>query len=243
MVRVEDVVDVFDRAAEQRRFPELEHPYSYLIAARLHGFSDADRWALVVDTVGYNPRAGNVVDVLHALGNCLTGTNEAWQTRFAHRIDNFADLFEDDSGAAWYRQVPLVIRGQAVPVAAAETTCPEDLFRLLAPQHRDLLLAESTEVRQLVPSDLPQVLCLDDWHHTTLRVRPPSPERERQRQLHESLTRHAPPHNRAPFEVRPSDIETYQQISEVLATANPSHYQPTRPGNTHWRNWPMSGAL
>ncbi|MGV9981938.1 DUF7003 family protein [Micromonospora wenchangensis] len=90
---------------------------------------------------------------------------------------------------------------------------------------------------------MPQVLCLDDWHHTTLRVRPPSPERERQRQLHESLTRHAPPHNRAPFEVRPSDIETYQQISEVLATANPSHYQPTRPGNTHWRNWPTSGAL
>ncbi|WP_375372780.1 hypothetical protein [Micromonospora sp. S-DT3-3-22] len=29
----------------------------------------------------------------------------------------------------------------------------------------------------------------------------------------------------------------------MLATANPSHYQPTLPGNTHWRNWPMSGAL
>ncbi|MGV9976586.1 DUF7003 family protein [Micromonospora wenchangensis] len=243
MVRVEAVVDVFDRAAEQRRFPEPEHPYSYLIAARLHAFSDAERWALVVDIVGYNPRAGNVVDVLHALGNCLTGTDDAWHTRFANRIDNFADLFEGAPGVVRYRQVPLVIRGQAVPVTAAATIRPEDLFRLLAPHHRDLLLAENAEIRQLVPPDLPRVLCLDDWHHTTLRVRPPSPEQDRQRQLHETLTRHLPPQRQVPFEVRPSDIETYQQISEVLATADPSHYRPALPGNTHWTNWPMSGAL
>lgn len=243
MVRVEAVVDVFDRAAEQLRFPEPEHPHSYLIAARLHAFSDAERWALVVDTVGYNPRAANVVDVLHALGNCLSGTNETWNRRFVNRIDNFADLFEDGPAAALYRQVPLVIRGQAVPVAAAATISPEDLFRLLAPQYRDLLLAENAEVRQLVPADLPQVLCLDDWHHTALRVRPPSPERERRRQIHEMLTRHASPQEWVPFEVRPCDIETYQQIGEVLATADPSRYRPTLPGNTHWSNWPMSGAL
>lgn len=206
-------------------------------------FSDAERWALVVDIVGYNPRAGNVVDVLHALGNCLTGTHETWHTRFTNRIDNFVDLCEGDPGAAGYRQVPLVIRGQAVPVAAAATIRLEDLFRLLAPQHRDLLLAENAEIRQLLPADLPRVLCLDDWHHTTLRVQPPSPERDRQRQLHETLTRHLPPQRRVPFEVRPSDIETYQQLSEVLATAELFHYRPTLPGNTHWTNWPLSGAL
>ncbi|WP_285788144.1 hypothetical protein [Micromonospora sp. NBRC 101691] len=48
---------------------------------------------------------------------------------------------------------------------------------------------------------------------------------------------------RIPFETCPSDIETYQQIGEVLATADPSRYQPTLPGNTHWSNWPWSGAL
>ncbi|PYC75302.1 hypothetical protein C7C45_03630 [Micromonospora arborensis] len=242
-MEVADVVDAFDRAAERLRFPEPEHPHSYLVAARLHAFSDAERWALVVDTVGYNPRAANVVDVLHALGNCLVGTNETWTKRFVNRIDNFAEVFEDEPGAAWYRQVSLVIRGQSVPVAAAATTSPQNLFRLLTPQHRDLLLAEDPEVRQLVPADLPQVLRLDDWHHTALRVQPPSPERERRRQVHEILTRHTPPQERVPFEVRPSDIGTYQQIAQVLATADPSHYRPTLPGNTHWSNWPMSGAL
>lgn len=46
-----------------------------------------------------------------------------------------------------------------------------------------------------------------------------------------------------PFEVRPSDIGTYQQIGAVLASADPARYRPTLPGNTHWNNWPMSGAL
>ncbi|WP_329010298.1 hypothetical protein OG271_27415 [Micromonospora rifamycinica] len=243
MMRVEDVLDVFDRAAERGLFPQPEHPHSYLIAARLHAFSDTERWALVVDTVGYDPRAGNVVDLLHALGNCLTGTNETWARKFAHRIDNIAALFEGGPLASRYRQVPPVVRGRAVPVVAAATTPPEDLFRLLAPRHRDLLLAEDVEVRRLVPADLPQVLRLDDWHHPPLRVRPPDPERERRRQLHEVLTRHAPPQERVPFEVRPSDIGTYQQIGAVLASADPARYRPTLPGNTHWNNWPMSGAL
>ncbi|WFE63744.1 hypothetical protein O7625_10805 [Micromonospora sp. WMMD714] len=98
-------------------------------------------------------------------------------------------------------------------------------------------------MRRLVPADLPHVLCLDDWHHTTLRVYPRGPERERRRQRHERLTRHTPPSQRVPFEVRPSDIEAYRQIGAVLATADPAHYRPTLPGNTHWVHWPMSGSL
>jgi hypothetical protein len=243
MVRVEAVLGAFDRAAEQLRFPEPEHPYSHLIAAWLHAFSDGERWALVVDIVGYNQRAANVVDVLHALGNCLTGTDDSSMMRFINRIDNYADLFEGETGMDRYRQVPITVRGQDVRVDAAATTGPPDLFRLLVPQHRDLLLADDAELRQLVPGNLPQVLRLDDWHHTALRVQPPGPERERQRQMHENLARHSLPQHRVPFEVRPSDIETYQQVAEVLATADPSRYRPTLPGNTHWSNWPMSGTL
>ena len=243
VLRADDIVDVFDRAAEQLRFPEPEHPYSYLIAARLHAFSDTERWALIVDTVGYHQRAANVVDVLHGLGNRLIGSTESWASRFLNRIDNFQDLFEDEPGSLRFRQVPIMIRDQAVSVDAAAATPPQDLFRLLAPDHRDLLLADETELRQLVPADLPEVLRLDDWHHTALRVQQPGPERERQRRLHDNLARHTPPDKRVPFEVRPSDSDTYRQIAEVLATADRSHYRPARPGNTHWGNWPMSGAL
>jgi hypothetical protein len=243
VLRAEGILSVFDRAAGQLRFPEPEHPYSYLMAARLRAFSNADRWALVVETVGYNPRAANVVNVLHGLGNCLVGTTESWAARYHNRVDNFVDLFEEQPWPPRYRQVPVIVRARKLRVDAAATIPPQDLFRLLVPEHRDVLLGDETELRQLVPADLPQVLSLDDWHHVTLRVKPPGVERERRRRLHENLVRHGPPGQRVPFEIRPSDVETYRQIADVLATADPSHYQPTTPPNTHWSNWPMSGAL
>jgi hypothetical protein len=112
-------------------------------------------------------------------------------------------------GEPWwvrFRQVPIKIRDQAVSIDAAAETPPQDLFRLLAPDHRDLLLADETERRQLVPADLLQVLRLDDWHHTALRMHRPGPERERQRQLHGNLARHTPPDKRVPFEVDPKDL-------------------------------------
>ncbi|WP_281892787.1 DUF7003 family protein [Phytohabitans aurantiacus] len=243
MLQAAGILTVFDRAAEQRRFPEPAHPYSYLMAARLHAFGDADRWALVVETVGYNPRAANVVDVMHGVGNCLLGTTEHWGTQHLRRVDNFQDLFDDRPWPPRYRQLPITVRGHELHVDAAPTIAAQDLFRLLVPDHKDLLLGDEVELRHLVPADLPRLLSLDDWHHTALRVKPPSAERERARLRHDSLMRHVPPDQRVPFEVRPSDIETYRQIAEVLATADPNKYQPTLPPNTHWTNWPMSGAL
>ncbi|MFK3979749.1 DUF7003 family protein [Micromonospora sp. NPDC050397] len=242
MARADGILAVFDRMAEQLRFPEPEHPHYYLMAARLHAYSEADRWALVVETVGYNPRAANVVNVLHRLGDSIVGIedDEVWHH---NRVDNFLDLFEEQPWPPRYRQVPIIVRGRPLLVDAATTIRPEELFRLLVPEHRDLLLADETELRHLVPADLPRVLRLDDWHHVALRVQPPSAERERRRRQHEILARHTPPEQRVPFEVRPSDVETYRQIAEVLATADPAHYRPTAPPNTHWSNWPMSGAL
>jgi hypothetical protein len=31
--------------------------------------------------VGYSPRAGNLTDILHVFGNCLTSGEPAWRTR------------------------------------------------------------------------------------------------------------------------------------------------------------------
>ncbi|MEV4628175.1 hypothetical protein AB0J90_18030 [Micromonospora sp. NPDC049523] len=249
MVRAEEILAVFDRAAEQGRFREPGNPRSYQITTRLHAFGDAVRWALVIETVGYDPRAANVVDVLDALGNCLVGTTESHEALHLDRVDNFGDLFDfadpsdEQPEPPRYRQVPIVVRGRELRVDAAATIPLEELFRLLVPEHRDLLLGDEAELRRLVPADLPQVLSLHEWHHVTLRVRPPSPDLERRRRQHEYLARHAPPGERVPFEIRPSDVEIYRQIAEVLATADPSHYRPTAPPNTHWSNWPWSGSL
>ncbi|MGW4461852.1 DUF7003 family protein [Micromonospora sp. NPDC004704] len=249
MLRAEEILAVFDRAAERGRFREPGNPRSYQIATRLRAFSDSVRWALVIEAVGHDARAANVVDIMDALGNCLVGTTESWEALYLRRVENFLDLFDFgdpvDEGLEppRYRQVPIIVRGRELHVDAAATIPQEDLFRLLETEHRDLLLGDEAELRRLVPADLPQVLGLDDWHHVTLRIKPPGPDRERHRRQHENLVRHGRPEDRVPFETRPSDVETYRQIALVLATGDPSHYRPTAPPNTHWSNWPWSGRM
>src|SRR5580765_1775965 len=52
------IVDILDRCAANHDFPVLDHPYVFLATSRLSLFRSADDWALVVETFGYNPRAG-----------------------------------------------------------------------------------------------------------------------------------------------------------------------------------------
>ncbi|MBK8628377.1 MAG: hypothetical protein IPN86_23345 [Saprospiraceae bacterium] len=54
-------------------FVELGHVYSYLIDTRLNVFrGDRDRWAIGVERLGYNPRAGAIILDINYFGNCLT---------------------------------------------------------------------------------------------------------------------------------------------------------------------------
>jgi hypothetical protein len=39
-------------------FPDFEHPYYYHVDNRLTAYGDASRWAIVIEQVGVNPRAG-----------------------------------------------------------------------------------------------------------------------------------------------------------------------------------------
>ncbi|MGC4767981.1 DUF7003 family protein [Micromonospora sp. DT44] len=59
-MRPADILEQLDAAAEEFRFPDLDNGYSYAVDARLHGYRDAGRRALVVETIGYSPRAGNL---------------------------------------------------------------------------------------------------------------------------------------------------------------------------------------
>lgn len=236
MVSIEQVLSTLDRAAEAQRFAYLGHPYSYLAAARLHAYSDADRWALVIETAGYNPRAANLVDVLYVYGNCVTSDGAV---AFLSRVDNLPDVV-DDAGRR-VTAAAVRIRGRAIIAAAAPDERPWELVRRLMPEHRDLVLATEEELRAWLPPDLPEVLRLDDWHHTDMTAQPPSPERDRQRRLHQMLA--ARSSNPVPFETYPSDTETYRQLAAVMATGDPHAYQPTMAPNTHWSNWPEAGSL
>lgn len=213
MTEPAEILAQLDVAYENLHFADVGHPYYYATDARLHALSDGRRGALLIEVVGYNPRGANLYDVVHAYSNCLTiGTDGFENEDFLERIDNYDDV-ESDDGEEYAGGVPLVVRGQAIPVDAEPGEFLADTFRRLVPTHRELLLADEAELRRRVPADLPVVLRLDEWRHPDSIDEPPS------------------------------STETFRQLALVLSTGNPAHYRPTTPSNTHWSNWPESGGL
>ncbi|MFD9126954.1 DUF7003 family protein [Kitasatospora sp. NPDC059571] len=206
------ILGQFDLCADRAEFPDLDNGYAYPVDGRIHLFGDTARWAVVVELLGYNPRAGGLVDVMHCYGNCLT-RGEPGYGDFLDRVENMAEL--DPEGTETYGgRAPVVVRGTALPVDAVAGTPLYEVFRRLAPAHRPLLLADSAEVRAAVPSDLPELLRLDEWNQP------------------EDL-----------WEVPPSRHETFRLIAEVLDSADPARYRPTLPPNSHWSHWPDAGTL
>ena len=82
--RADEVLAQLEQASCDFQFPDLNHGYYYAVDARLHAFGDAARWALVVEAVGYNHRADNLIDVVHTFGNCLTNGAPGYENEDFH---------------------------------------------------------------------------------------------------------------------------------------------------------------
>lgn len=213
---VSSILGRFDLAYGCGVFPDMANGYYYPVDVRMHLFADADRWAWVVELLGYNPRGGNLIDVVHFFGNCLTGgANGLTNDDFLDRVDNMDEVEDEGDGGHFRVGVPIVVRGHAIHVNAAQGTPLESVFRSLVPEHRALLLADNDEVRARIPADIPLILRLEEWHQPT-----------------DMWDGH-----------KPSDYEVFRQVAEVLVTADPTRYRPTEQPNTHWSNWPEAGTL
>ncbi|MEU4151217.1 hypothetical protein [Streptomyces sp. NPDC026659] len=207
----------FDRCADDAVFPDPDNGYYQPVDARMSLFHGAGSWAMVVELLGYVPRARRLTDVLHVFGNCLTSGEPGFgDDDFLDRVENIPDLTENGDGRTWRGGGCVRVRGRDLPLAepAAAGTPLVDVLRSLVPTARPLFLADDRELRARLPADLPLVLQLDAWTHPT--------------DLGDTL---------------PGDHETFRRIAEVLATGDPRHYRPTTPPNTHWSSWPDAGTL
>ncbi|MEU1618435.1 hypothetical protein ABZ479_14205 [Streptomyces sp. NPDC005722] len=156
------VLGQFDLIADRAEFPDLLNGYYYPVDTRIHLFGDSTRWAMVAELLGYSPRAGNLTDVVHRFGNCLT-VGEPGIGALLDRVENMEEIVLGDD-EVYAGGVPVRVRGQALPVDAPAGTPLEDVFRQLVPAHRALFLADGAELRAGVPGDLPVLLRLDEWH-------------------------------------------------------------------------------
>jgi len=226
-----DILRQLDDCARRFVFPMLDNGYVYLVDVRLHTYRDTSRWALLIEDVGYSPRAFSVSNCLNCYGNCLKrepGTaNEDFLPVLNDRPEEpiFAEdadeLIRDDLQSVRIRGTrvpvntdPAFLASKGIRLEEAPRVKVYELARSLLPEHRDLLFATEGELRQRLPTDLPCILRLEEWHHPDLCAGE-----------------------------LPSQSETFQQLAEVLTSGDVSFYRPTQPPNTHWSNWPEGGSL
>jgi len=172
-------------------FVDLGHVYSYLIDTRLNVFrGENDRWAIAVERLGYNPRAGAIVLDINYYGNCLTNLefyNERPTSYYSINpidFDNFNETIDGESlksdAKFWLvrgHQVSLSHNKQAYVDAGIELKeyepneiSAEEVGRLVVSQNRDLFRATDNELYKSIPADLKKILVLDEWFHKDFQL-------------------------------------------------------------------------
>lgn len=228
-----EILSQLDACAADFTFPMLDNGYVYLADVRLSAYRTERHWALIIETLGSNFRAGGVFNSLHCYGNCLQQTPGLANKGIVPVMDdplNDAVFDEEDRWDVRQEKGFLCVRGELIPYNASieellkkgigEDTWDTngititELVRSLVPEYHTLLLATKEELRQRLPFDLPLMICLDEWHHPDLAE-----------------------------DELPSGNQTFQMIADVLVSGDPTLYQPTQPPNTHWSNWLEGGTL
>lgn len=238
------ILDHLDEHAERFEFPVLDNGYIYLAAARLHVFSSLKDWAIVVQQLGFFYRLDDCERFdcgVYAYGSCIEepGLNSIWadnaEGEYVARIgrqpiDNApsGNLLAEDEEYIDPNATSFLLRGREVAVnhdrgfyagIGIELSDKNhiqgyEFLRGLVPEHRNELLFDDASLRRILPPGIDEILTLDDWHHPAI----------------------GQPGN------KPSESEVFRQLAKVLVTKDVSHYSPSLPGNTHWKNWPAGGS-
>lgn len=172
-------------------FVELGHVYSYLIDTRLNVFrGDSDRWALAIERLGYDPRAGAIILDIYYFGNCLTNLEfcnnrpSNYYDIYPIDSDNFNETIEGETlkpdAKYWLvrvQQVTLSHRKQDYIDAGIELNedepneiRAEEAGRLVVSQNRDLFRATDNELYKSIPTNLKKILVLDEWFHKDFQL-------------------------------------------------------------------------
>lgn len=251
-----EILETLDNSAKDGAagFVSLGHPYSYLIDCRVNLFKGSgDRWAIAIERLGYNPRAGFVLLEINYYGNCLKNLKNLINPQCGYNIyspiDNVSFLNtttaeetvkpNSDTWIVRGNSINIAFTGQEYIENRIETdTTREDVgieavARLAAKRNQDLFRATDEELYHAIPPDMKKLLVLDEWYHKDFYLFPM-----------EDMVPDYKRHNKEIWQkYRPSSYETWKLIAKVLVSGDTSLYKPTIKANTHWKNWPDSGSM
>jgi hypothetical protein len=214
-----DILAVLDESARKFAFPAFDNMNYYLGTARINGFRDEQRWALIIQEVCWWPAADGIMLNVSAYGNCLSEKTLAfpgqarWDQGMIYWPHSPIECEFDDQGEL--RFDALRIRGQAVVLdphqVPPQPAVPERGFAILVhllETFREQLLCTAEELARVVPHNLPDLLCLDNWKHPDI------------------CRGELPSHN-----------ESLCNLAEVLASGDLSQLRAAAHPNVDWRLW------
>jgi hypothetical protein len=242
----EEILSILDRCCDECTFPMLDNGYVYLAATRLSLYRSTTDWAIVIEVFGFSPREGLPDTHIQTFASRLHDRDppeqyvnqQAYERYLANNPHNeFRSVFPVAEGSWQDAEDPefvapsanvIVVRDQAISLPSLADYVRHgieleqeprvqvfELCRFLGDVMREQVLATPEERRVSVFPEMELILQLEEWHHP----------------------------NVVDDDERPSGSETFQQLAQVLVTGDVSLYQPSRPPNTHWRNWPEGGSL
>lgn len=167
------------------QFIDLGNVYAYLIDSRLNIFcGDNDKWAIVAERLGYNPRAGGIILEICYYGNCLinlehyNGQDINYYSVSPIDWDNFKDTVDGEAlkpdAKFWnirgkeielshnvtdYLNAEIELENDSSEISLAEAG------RLLITKHQNLLRATDQELYKSIPNDLKKIYVIDEWYH------------------------------------------------------------------------------
>lgn len=261
---VSGVLRQFDACAQTFTFPILDNGHCYLADTRLSAYGDRKNWAVIIEALGYNPRAlghERFADALYCFGNCLTGAAGLAEDGFIWTTSDGADgpLF-DPSNELNPEPKSIRIRGVDVPInrdpafLASKRIGPE----FEAEQLRAYAMRQKGSVRKNLLEAARRLENAEAGHGLRGQdlLRSLVPEHRNlllaaDGELSQRLSVEIPlllrldqwHHPDITAGKLPGKSETFKMIAEELASGDASRYKPKQEPNTHWSNWPMGGEL
>lgn len=234
MNTAEDILGQLDNSARQFSFPALDNGYIDPADVRLSIYRDAEDWLMIIEHLGTNPRTGgfnSIQNCLHLYGSNLHRPPGMADSDFLFPVKACPDSSVFDDRMGWYvindtgcimvrdKRVQfdisdVALKRKGIELGSGEKKDGATLLRSLLAENRQDLLASDEQLAQRNPGGLPLWVRLDEWYHPNVLGNE-----------------------------RPSDCETFQMLADTIATGETTRYRPTKPPNTHWKNWPEGGTL
>lgn len=212
----------------------LDNGYVYPAGTKLTAYRDDNRWALIIETIGFSYRGGahnGISNCLHIYGNCLSYEPGTKNENFLHPTNDAPECNTFDEEDYFYlnpkcekfllrdkhESIPhdrQLYQDNGIELQDEQRINAFEFLRLLDSIKHERLIATENETRERIPTDIAMILELHEWFHPDV----------------------------ANGEL-PSANETFQQIAQVLPTGDVQLYRPMEKPNTHWKNWLEGGTL